>query len=668
MEPSTIIRVGRPRLPESEKKQRLSVTVSQRTLAHIDKFRGELPRSTYIEQLLQAHKRQSTEEREILRRDGAVYTPPHLADFVAGKVLSFLADELRKSSEAHRGSADKPAVRRLRIIDPACGSGELLNATWGHLAQGKNPIIRSINGRPQCDPREILCGIEIDRRASEGAAHRLEALAIREGFLNRLPCRVLKTNALLPFDEAISKTGWERVRRTFSASDGFDVVIANPPWGADVSQYRHGLMRSGFSLLQGQFDTSDLFLEMSLKIVRPGGFIAFIIPDSLFSFERRHLRKLVLENTHIRFIGRMGEKLFEGINRACAVLICQKKVPPKDAQIQCLRLTPEARKRIFDGSSTLAKEANSLVHKVPQQRFSRNPNSSFDIDVREIESQTLGRIGGHKSSFGTYLISTRGIELSKTGKVCPCPHCKVWLPAPSASKAVCPHCKKPISGFTNKITSIVRKSPVRGAVPLIVGEAVDRYRVQNGLWILKNFEGINYKPASSYSSPKLLVRKTGVGISAAIDYTPAYTNQVVYIFRQKEDSTALSIPLEFFLAVLNSRAMYYFLTKRHGETEWRSHPYVTQSQILSLPLPNLTTLTKHRRLVDNIARMVHPHMKKGHGLPERVDASVERGVAKLLGLNKRDYGSIYATLENVQELLPVRKLKRIGLSDIFRSG
>ena len=45
--------------------------------------------------------------------------------------------------------------------------------------------------------------------------------------------------------------------------------------------------------------------------------------------------------------------------------------------------------------------------------------------------------------------------------------------------------------------------------------------------------------------------------------------------------------LESFLAILNSRAMYYYLTANSGETNWRSHPYLTQKQLLNLPLPEL---------------------------------------------------------------------------------
>ena len=45
---------------------------------------------------------------------------------------------------------------------------------------------------------------------------------------------------------------------------GFNVVIGNPPWGADASSYVDGLSR--FSLARGQFDTAFVFIELALNL------------------------------------------------------------------------------------------------------------------------------------------------------------------------------------------------------------------------------------------------------------------------------------------------------------------------------------------------------------------------------------------------------------------
>jgi hypothetical protein len=183
-----------------------------------------------------------------------------------------------------------------------------------------------------------------------------------------------------------------------------------------------------------------------------------------------------------------------------------------------------------------------------------------------------------------------------------------------------------------------------------------------------NCEGIKYKEPALYRGPKLLVRKTGVGLSASIDHSGAFTNQVVYIFRLL-DEFKKSLPLELFLAVMNSRAMYYFVVKQHGETEWRSHPYVTQTQILNLPLPDLTkACVNNRDVVKQISRLLCPYLKKCKLPSTTVDAKLERLVARLLGLSKKDYKVIFSTLESLEELLPVRALRRISIDDVFVDG
>jgi len=656
-------RVGRPRLPEEAKKARVSMTISRNTLALIDSTRGTTPRSTFMESVLEARTTQQVISREHLRRHGIVYTPSLLADFVAKKVVGYALED---SLTGGRSQRCRPRLDRFRVLDPACGDGELLKATWHHLI-AQQAHLRDGQSIQLVDPHDVLCGIDTNKNAVNDARELIDALAAEAGFVHERTPKVLGTNALFPYDCRTSAQGWVRVRKQFDAANGFDIVIANPPWGADVSDYRDNLSQGEFSLFQGQYDTADLFIEMALSVVRPGGLIAFIIPDSLFSLERRHLRKLILDRTHIRFVGRFGEKLFEGINRACAVIVCQNVSAATNAKVNCLRLTPDSRKRILSGLSTFPAEEQRSGYSVLQSRFRSNPSFEFDIDVNAEEERVLRCFSLAKSSLGDYLEGSRGVELSKHGRVCQCQMCGSWLPLPSTTSRVCPHCAQPLEVATSRVVSIVQDEESKGSVPLIVGESIGRYLLRQFLWIATDCPGIKYKTKAVYEPPKLLVRKTGVGISAAIDYTNAFTNQVVYIFRNTQKGKKAAMPLEFFLGVLNSRAMYYFLVKRHGETEWRSHPYVTQTQILELPLPERDRLAQNLKVVDEIARLLKPYTRKGTEPPIAVDAGVERLVADLYGLTEEHYRVIYSTLDSVQDLLPIRTLKRVRPIDIFGS-
>lgn len=568
-----------------------------------------------------------------IKANGVVYTPSFLADFVAKKILSF---SLANSSPRQRRSP-------LRVLDPACGNGELLLAISRQYreAQRNSSVFSQLS----------LFGTELDSNAALATYLRLKEQGHDD-------CQVASTNALLPFGKD-RNSGWRALGTQWSVSDGFDAIIANPPWGADTSGYSKKLKSGGYVLSKGQFDTSDLFVELSLSLVKRGGFIAMIVPDSLFADERKELRKLLL-STEIKFIARLGEKIFKGVNRASAVVICQvrDKVDPKN-EVTCLRLTPASRRALLNNQGTLSDVAERDSHKVPQRRFLDNIHNRFDIDNKVGCDIQLANDG---FTFGTYLRSSRGVELSKSGKVCQCSSCNKWMPLPR-STMTCTHCGYNLGSSGVSPVTIIGAATSAEAIPIFVGEHVQRYRLSGKLWITPGFDGINYKSPRIYSGPKLLVRKTGVGISASIDYTDSLTNQVVYIFKLKDP--AMALPLEFFLGILNSRFVYYHTAIRHGETEWRSHPYVTQGQLLNMPLPEKMRLFRDLPAVNEMSDIVRSTIMLGRPISHEADARIEYLVAKLFGMTSSDYQVIYRALDQLEGLLPVRQLRSVLINDIF---
>jgi len=647
---------GRPKLFESQKKTRVSVSMSKSILELIDETRGNLPRSRFIESLLESSSPEASHSREHIKLNGIVYTPTLLASYVAKKVVTYFLQDAFKLN-----TSPPPDPANWRILDPACGNGELLIAAWKQLVKNLKNYSQSPLFNPSINSHDILCGIDIDRNAIARTRSKIKQLSL--GHPDNI--KLINTNALFPFNRLTSANGWEKVCNHFDALNGFDILIANPPWGANVDSYRNKLAGKEFSLYQGQFDSADLFMELAHKIVKPGGYFAFIVPDSLFNLERTPLRKLLVTQTQIRFIGRFGEKFFDKVNRACAVIICKNNPDNANVNVECMRLSPPIRKHLFEGSISFNEAEHLLSHKIPQERFLLNLDYRFDIDILAEEERTLNLIRNTRNTFRDYLQSSRGVELSKYGKVYQCRNCELWIPLPNSSKRKCPHCNAVMAIEPEKAIRIVNQEMTNGYSSLIVGENIRRYHIYRHLWIDTSKQGIKYKDASIYTPPKLLVRKTGVGICSSIDYTESLTNQVVYIFKHRNDIQD-NIPLEFFLAIINSRAMYYHLVKNYGETEWRSHPYITQKQILDLPLPSSEILCKEKgEIIHSIVSILKPLLTEGRELPIEEDCRIEFMVAQLYGLRKHDYETIYKTLNSVEELLPVRALKKLDLNDIF---
>ena len=101
----------------------------------------------------------------------------------------------------------------------------------------------------------------------------------------------------------------------FSSQGGhYDKVIGNPPYGAWQDLKKRDLLKKKYV---GQYvkETYTLFLLRSLSVLRNGGRLSFIIPDTfLFLNMHEKLRKILLTNTKIEEILIFPSKFFPGVS------------------------------------------------------------------------------------------------------------------------------------------------------------------------------------------------------------------------------------------------------------------------------------------------------------------------------------------------------------------
>jgi adenine-specific DNA-methyltransferase len=209
---------------------------------------------------------------------------------------------------------------------------------------------------------------------------------------------------------------------------------------------------------------------------------------------------------------------------------------------------------------------------------------------------------------------------------------------------------------------IVRSQPAdpgQGWHPLIVGEDVDRYRCQPSRSIRTQVPGIQYKDESWFEGPKLLVRKTGVGIKAAVDRTGAFTNQVVFFYKPRPEAVLPAFALDYAAGVLCSRVMLAWHLKRQGENEWRSHPYVTQRVIEQFPVPDPRSSPRLQKQAQAIANAVDER-RTAHSNSGPEDLLIERLVAGLFDLSGEDMAWVFDVLDGAQGLEPIRSLRLPG--------
>lgn len=600
---------------------------------------------SYFEHNLKFAIMNNIEVKTFCKNNGVVYTPKYLSDFLAKKALTYFFS-----------NNEKIDFTNFHILDPACGKGELLLSSWNCLvdicfSKDKQPI----------NPFKILCGVDIDQQAINSTINKINQIQKKES--EDLNNNFFHTNSIISETDVDINQKWASIKRQFHSEDGFDIIIANPPWGADTSTYAKYFDGSFFKLLNGQFDTSDIFLELGLHLLKPHGILAFIIPDSIFSFERKNLRKFILYNSKLLFIARLGEGIFPKINRGSAIIILQKRKNEMDHSVECLRLDSYLRKALIDDEIHFNELIKNKYIYINQSRFKNNENFEFDIDISDDDYKIIKKINETDNLVNDFVDSFRGIEISKAGKITQCNSCKKWLPTPRENRG-CPFCNNFIDLSKSKNSSIISDNENDDTYPIIVGSSIERFNIRNIKYIKTNFNGINYKDSNLYKAPKIVIRKTGVGITTAVNYSGYYTNQVVYSLKLKNQIDN-DLILELIYTILNSRLLYFYIIKKFGETEWRSHPYLTLTQIRNLPLPK--DFNKFKLSPFEIANLekLRNNLTKKIKITEELDSNLEMLVARLYGMNKNDYERIYKTFFDIEQLIPVKRLLKTSPERIF---
>lgn len=571
------------------------------------------------------------EERKV---NGVFYTPSFLAEYLAKKVIHYFGK--RKIANA---------------IDPACGDSILLRTFASELLTKNN------KGLPK------IFGVDKDINAIVSSTSKFADYPLKKFATN-----FIHTDGLFPVKGKNSIEGWSDLRKDVKAINGFDVAVSNPPWGADLNGYDPLILNFNFGLAKGQFDVFDLFVEVILNNLNENGVYGLILPDSVFSQEQASFRCLLAKNTSIHLIARLGEKIFPEINRACVIIVGRKAKAKSKHQVDCFRLSPGYKKKIITNELVLEEVEKEFLHKVPQSRFCENDNCVFDIDLKTDEQETFDKIQNNSVAVRQFVKNTRGAEISKRGVVCQCPKCKHWMPYPKSKQPKCNNCHSALVLETATQEKIIFSHNGVGNIKLKVGEDLYRFTSVSKSWINTLKDGINYKNLSIYSGAKILVRKTGVGITASLDYENAITNQVVYILKLKPEFEK-KMSLEFVLSVLNSRAMTYFLIKKFGENEWKSHPYLTQTMLVNLPFPKIDlNSTDVKELIGCVTQIVRNEVShsKEKNISKANDLFLERVVAHFFKLNQTDYQAIFETLYSSEQLIPIRRLMNCNTKEIFQ--
>lgn len=654
------------------------------------------------------------------RREGGIYyTPVPVVEYIVESTLGEKLDQIMQSVEEEL-EGDNPdyetarekfdQIEEIKFLDITCGSGSFLIKAYDliiecyeqyqELVQGADGggEITSYSGAQTLPTdyeqrilRNNIYGVDLDNQATEIATVNLLLKGLRKG--EKLPTllddNIKRGNSLLHGDsETVAEVlditegeaqdlgafDWENeFEEVFSSNGGFDVIAGNPPWGADISGISQWIEHDdcGFELATGQYDSYELLMEAGADLLADTGTLGFIIPDSIFREEHEDLREWLAEQHTIRQAHKLGEGIFDDVWAGTAIVQYETTESDGSTDVECSVLRKEDRERMQGtGGSALSTLIEERLNIKPQQRILDDPHYNFSPFANEDDYEIMDIM--ETDSVNTYgvLDDSRGDEIGKSGEVMRCPNCFDWDTYPRSRAAdkgggyyskTCTHCDHEYE-FENAVETreiIKDHQPDDSWKKLYFGEHVTRYRETGRAYIDDSITGIDFEDPSLYEPPKILLRKTGFGFNAFIDYSDARCLQVVFVFRLKDDRDEEfeRYDLEYFLGLLNSRVMLYYYTKERSEIEWQSYPYKTQGLVMELPFPEIDfddpeQVSKY----DRFCELVQSACDSPGEISQDDDWEIEKLAYDFYGIPSDKRNRITNELKELQRLQVVREL------------
>lgn len=333
--------------------------------------------------LTPGHRAVVEDKPEVKKAGGVYYTPTYIVDYIVKNTVG----KLLKDKTPKR-------VGKLRILDPACGSGSFLMGAYQTLldwhrdwyvnngpkkwAAGRSPVIYQASGGDwrltTAERKRILLnniyGVDIDPQAVEVTKLSL-LLKVLEGeneqTLNRqlvmLHQRALPDlgntikcgNSLIGSDfydnqqmsfldeeesYRVNAFDWKKEFPAIMKAGGFDVVIGNPPYiRALYLSTEKEYYKQKFASASGSYDIYVLFMERALEFIRQGGIAGLITPNKFFVADyAANIRNKLLHNASIIEIADLGKcrSIFSGALISTAITIYEKSKPLDTVRLKIL--------------------------------------------------------------------------------------------------------------------------------------------------------------------------------------------------------------------------------------------------------------------------------------------------------------------------------------------
>ena len=575
--------------------------------------------------LTPGHRAVVEDKPEVKKAGGVYYTPTYIVDYIVehtvGKLLegktprqintlrvldpacgsgSFLLGAYQRLLDWHltwygENEPDKHAKGRNPKIFRGPGDDWRLTT-----AEKKRILLNSIYG-VDIDPQAVeVTKLSLLLKVLEGeSAETLgKSLALfRERALPDLSENIKCGNSLIGPDfyegQQLSLIG-EEERYRINAFDwntefpeimrvgGFDAVIGNPPWvftrevdfAVEMKRYIQdaylGLLEGsqmGRAKQSGKINLFAIFILQSLRLLRRGGLLGYIVPNTLLRATIYDVvRRYLLDTARITTIVDLGSQVFERVT-ACTIVVTLQKGQAEPAHLV----------QVIEG---LDPTCIGSAKYASQKGFLENTSFVFSIHASEVACTLLNKVDGSCLRLGNIAIIHAGGIATGPGK----------------HKYI----------VDRKISDVYK--------PLLEGKDIQRYHITfKDRFILYEREKL-YRPRDErifLADEKLVTRRIGGGNNALI---VAYDDHQYYTFNST--NPVLSQPdtqwsLKYILGLLDSRLLnWYYIsryTNRSTLTVNVSKTFLEALPIACIDFSDPTDRVRHDRVVEFVESMLKLH-------------------------------------------------------------
>lgn len=389
------------------------------------------------------------EKPEVKKAGGVYYTPQYIVDYIVKNTVGELVKDKTPKD-----------VAKLKIVDPACGSGSFLIGAynyllnWHHKYYVENEVEKNLKAKKLFkdgegnyflstqEKKEILLnnihGVDIDPQAVEvtklslalkmlegensetiNAQYKLFADRILPDLSSNIKCGNSLIGSDYYSDKQITLLGDEELRKVNAfdwdkefpfifRSGGFDAVIGNPPYikeytDKEAFNFKDGILGKYY---QGKMDLWYAFTCFGIDILKKKGLLSFIAPNNWNTNAGASImREKLLQDTKIlKYIDFNEFKVFSNASIQTMIFVIQKDSNDKAFSFRYTKLQQRDIEisTIEDVLKNRGSEIKYLTFETELERNSSDPLISF-LDRRT--NRLLNKI----SNAGNYYLQEKDV-------------------------------------------------------------------------------------------------------------------------------------------------------------------------------------------------------------------------------------------------------------------